>query len=313
MYPEVSLGIPLESLTLTEYDETVIIPEMIKFGIPRERWGDCIDWYHKKSAQVIHIKKEFPTTLDEIMSMGENKKVFSEESIATQKKNILLGKPYRFLTDNVTRQVEAKETDISPFRIFVPPLYGHKYKVTVDPITAVNEESDYFAMSVFDENKMEQVAVFYGNGLPLEDYADYAVSIAKIYNNALIVPESNVAAAFVTSVYNLRYYNFFYETPKARKDRVPGIRTTVSSKERIVDNLKLLLDTNQITLHDEETVNELEWFEKKVKNKIDGGVHVSMAARKGKHDDMLASVAMFVGSLNQSQLAGHKRSGISFL
>ena len=306
-------GADVDITDLNTYEQKVIIPEMIKWGIPTDEWADKIGWYRTRSLRTSKMRYEFPSSIEDILDLTSNKVVFSKESIELQRKNILAGIPMRLVTDNFSRKVEAQPTDASPFRIFKEPIFGHSYKLVVDPITAVNENSDYFAMSVFDDANLEQVAVFYGNDMPLEDYADYAVSIATIYNKALIVPESNVAAAFVQSVYNLRYYNFYYESPKARKDRMPGIRTTATSKENMIDNLKLLLDTNRIILHDEETVNELSTFEKKIKTRSDGGTTIKMAARKGHKDDEVAVCWIYVGTLNPTQLAGQKKKKLTVL
>ena len=298
---------------MSDYEEKVIIPEMIKWNIPEAEWANKIGWYRTRSLRTSKMRYEFPSSIQDILDLTSDKSVFSKESIDLQRKNILAGTPMRLVTDRFTKKVEAQPTDASPFRIFKNPVYGHQYKLVADPITAVNENTDYFAMSVFDDTNLEQVAVFYGNDMPLEDYADYAVSIATIFNRATICPEANVAAAFVQSVYNLRYYNLYYETPQKRKNREPGIRTTATSKENMIDNLKLLLDTGRIILHDEETINELSTFEKKVKQRTDGGTTVKMAARKGKKDDLVSVLWCYVGSLDKTQLSGRKRSGYAFL
>lgn len=314
MYPEYSTGINYSDLELTEYDRNVIIPEMVKYDIPKERWGDCIHWYHTKSAKLAHMKKEFPTTLDEIMEMSADKKVFSEDAIKWQRDNSQLsGTPMRFVTDNFTGKVEAQSTDASPFRMFKSPIYGHRYKLVVDPITAVSDDTDIFAMAMFDDETLEQVAVFSGKGLQVEDYADYAVSMCKIYNNAIICPESNVAAAFVTAVFALRYYNFLYESSVARKNRTPGIRTTASNKNQYIDLLTMLLDNHQIIIHDEDTLDQLGWFEKKVKNFADGSSKVTIAARKGKHDDQVSCLWIYAATLTQSQLNKGTSSHIGFI
>ena len=300
---------------LDDYENNVIIPEMIKWNIPQSEWGQKLGWYRRRKLRTSKMRYEFPSSIEDILDLTSDKKVFSDESIKAQRNNIEPGEPMRLVTDNFTKQSYAEPTNgaPSPFHIFRQPIYGHKYKLVVDPITAVNENTDYFAMSVFDDTNLEQVAVFYGNNMPLEDYADYAVAIASIYNKALITRESNVAAAFVQAVYNLRYYNFYYEDARKRKNREPGIRTTVTSKENMIDNLKLLLDTNKIILHDEETINELETFEKKIKQRSDGGTTVKMAARKGKKDDLVSCLWCYVGSLDKNQLSGNKKVGWSII
>ena len=304
--PEDNNGVDLNDLS--DYEKNRIVPEMIKWEIPMSEWAGKIGWYRTRSLRTSKMRYEFPTSIEDILDLTSNKAVFTKESIEAQRINQENGTPMRIVTDQFTKKPEMSETDASPFIVYRKPLYGHQYKLVVDPITAVNDNTDYFAMSVFDDSNLEQVAVFYGNNMPLEDYADYAVSIATLYNKALICPESNVAAAFVTSIYNLRYYNLYYENQAKRKNREPGIRTTASSKESMIDNLKLLLDTGRIILHDKETIDELETFEKKVKRNS-----VKMEARKGKKDDLVACCWIYIGSLDKSKLLGQKRSKYAFL
>lgn len=315
MYPERGLGLDYKGIELTKYDETVIIPAMIKYGVPESRWGDCIDWYHRKQLTISNIKKEFPTTIEEILAMGDDTHVFDKEWLDNQEKNILPGSPYRLITDNHTGKVEAQKVeDDSPLKIFRAPLLNHRYAVTIDPITAQNEDTDNFAMSVFDYDNNEQVAIFRGRNMPMEDYADYAVGMAKIYNRAMLIPEINVAEGFIAYVNEgHKYYNWYYENQAAKKKRTPGVRTTVSSKDRMIDVLKLLLQNKNIIIHDGVTLEELRNFVKRVKNKADGGVSVRMAARGKGHDDMVASLWIYAGTLNQQQITGKKNIGWTIL
>ena len=297
---------------LSEYEKDVMVPEMIKWNVQSEEIPQKIGWYRRRSLRTSKMRYEFPTSIQDIMDLTANKKVFSVESLEHQRTKIEAGTPYRFVTDTATRKVEAQVTDNSPFRIFRTPIYGHRYKVVADPITAANDETDVFAMQVFDDNTLEQVAVFASKGLSVEDYADYAVSMAKIYNNAQICPESNVADAFLVACRGLGYYNYYYANPVARKKREPGIRTSASSKEKMIDNLKLMLDNKRLTIHDENTIDELSWFEKKVRENADGSVRVRMQAHGKKHDDRVACLWIYVGTLDDHQMHG-KNSGFAIL
>ena len=290
--------------TLSEYERDVILPEMQKYNIPPEEFPAKIGWYRRRAMRTSKMRYEFPTSVEDILTLTSDKKVFNQDSIDYQRELVEEGTPYRLITDNITKKVEAQVTDSSPYRIFRRPVQGHRYKVVVDPIMAANEDTDMFAMSVFDDETLEQVAVFQAREYQAEEYADYAVSIAKIYNNALICPESNVADAFIVSCRALGYYFFYYSSPAARKNKDPGIRTTVSSKESMVDKLGLLLDTKKIKLHDRETVDELDTFEKKSRRSSTGAQSVKMAARKGHHDDMVATLWIYAGTLDEKQLTG---------
>ena len=292
----------------TEYDKNVIIPEMRKYGIPENEWLSKIGWYHTRGLRTSKLRYEFPSSIDDIINMTSDRMVFSEESLKRQEENILAGTPYRIVTDNATGNVEAQETDTSPFVIYKEPIYGHRYRIAIDPITAQSEDSDNFIMSVFDLQNNEQVASFADRGLQDEDYADWAVSIGTIYNKAELCPEINVANGFIVAVNARRYYHWYYQDKKARADRIPGIRTTVSSKERMIDSLSALLDRNTIIIHDEELIKELRNFVRISKKRSDGSAYIRMAAKAGHHDDRVAAAWIYAGTLDLRQIEGRKKS-----
>lgn len=306
-------GLGFTEEQMTEYDKKVIVPEMRKWGIPRERWFDKLGWYHTRALRTSKMRYEFPSSIEDIINMTSDRMVFNEGSLKKQEPNILAGKQYRVLTDNTTHKVEAQETDVSPFIIYKNPIYGHKYRIAIDPITAQSEDTDYFAMQVFDLSNNEQVAVFRDRGLQDEDYADWAVSIGMIYNKAELCPEINVAQGFIVAVNARRYFRWFYQHKKAQAERTPGLRTTVSSKELFIDKLNAMLDRETIIIHDQETLNELRNFVKIAKRRVDGTSYVRMAAKGKTHDDLCMAAAIYAGSLDMRQIEGRKRSGFAII
>lgn len=306
-------GVGLTTDNYTEYDKEVIIPEMQKYGIPESEWHDKIGWYHRRALRTSKMKYEFPTSVKDILLLTADRAVFSKESLDKQEENILAGKNYRILTDNQTKKVEAQETDISPFTIYRKPVYGHKYRIAIDPITARSDDSDNFAMHIMDLSNHEQVARFKENGLTDEEYADWAVAMGTIYNNADLCPEINVANGFVVAVNARRYYRWFYQDTKSRADRIPGIRTTVGSKEVMLDRLGSMLDRGTIIIHDEDTLDELRSMIKKIKTKTDGSKTIKMLAKKGHHDDLVAALWIYAGSLDLAQIEGRTRSNWAIL
>jgi hypothetical protein len=313
VYGQEGDGVGLTTDNYTEYDKTVIIPEMQKYGIPESEWHDKIGWYHRRALRTSKMKYEFPTSVKDILLLTADRAVFSKESLDKQEENILAGKNYRILTDNQTKKVEAQETDISPLTIYKKPLYGHKYRISIDPITARSDDSDNFAMHVMDLSNHEQVARFKENGLTDEEYADWAVAMGTIYNNADLCPEINVANGFVVAVNARRYYRWFYQDMKSRADRIPGIRTTVGSKEVMLDRLGSMLDRGTIIIHDEDTLDELRNMIKKIKTRTDGSKTIKMLAKKGHHDDLVAALWIYAGSLDLAQIEGRTRSNWAIL
>ena len=298
---------------MTDYDKEVIVPEMRKWGVPQDEWFDKLGWYHTRALRTSKMRYEFPSSIDDIINMTSDRLVFNEKSIAEQDKNLINGKKYRIVTDNGTGKVEAQETDVSPFTIYREPIFGHNYRIAIDPITAQSQDTDNFVMMVFDMSNHEQVAVFRDRGLQDEDYADWAVSIGTIYNKAQLCPESNVANGFIVAVNSRRYYKWFYQDKKNKADRIPGIRTTVSSKERMIDKLGTLLDRENIIIHDLHTVEELLSFVRHVRTRTDGSSYVRFAAKAGHHDDDIAALWIYAGSLDMRQIEGRKHSHFAMI
>ena len=298
---------------MTDYDKEVIVPEMRKWGVPQDEWFDKLGWYHTRALRTSKMRYEFPSSIDDIINMTSDRLVFNEKSIASQNENLVNGKKYRIVTDNGTGKVEAQETDVSPFTIYREPIFGHNYRIAIDPITAQSQDTDDFVMMVFDTSNHEQVAVFRDRGLQDEDYADWAVSIGTIYNKAQLCPESNVANGFCVAVNSKRYYRWFYQNKKNKADRIPGIRTTVSSKEYMVDCLGTLLDRRNIIIHDLHTIEELLSFVRHVKTRTDGSSYVRFAAKAGHHDDDIAALWIYAGSLDMRQIEGRKHVGFAMI
>lgn len=303
-------GLGFTEESLTDYDKEVIIPEMRKWGVPQEEWFNKLGWYHTRALRTSKMRYEFPSSIDDIINMTSDRMVFQEESIRKQDANVLAGKKYRIITENATGKVEAQETDISPFTIFKEPIASHSYRLAIDPITAQSADTDNFVMHVMDLSNNEQVAIFRDRELQDEDYADWAVSIATIYNKAQLCPESNVANGFIVAVNSKRYYRWFYQDKKNKADRIPGIRTSVSTKENMVDRLGTLLDRGNIIIHDEETIRELRSFVRKTSKTSD---HVRFVAKAGHHDDTVAALWIYAGSLDLKQLEGRKKSKFAII
>lgn len=306
-------GLGMTEDKLTEYDREVIIPEMQKWNIPREEWFDKIGWYHARALRTSKMKFEFPSSIEDIINITSDRCVFQKESLDAQEKNIMPGTPMRFVTDNATGKVEMQETDVSPFMMFVPPRVGHRYRITIDPITAQSDGTDFFTMVIWDMANNEQVATFHDRGLQDEDYADWAVSMGTVYNKAELCPESNVANAFCVAVNSRRYFRWVYQTKKSKSDRIPGIRTTVSSKELMLDRLGTLLDRENIIIHSAENLQELRDFIKVIKVRPDGSKYARMMAKGSKHDDFVACNWILAGSLSMAQLEGRRKSNFAII
>ena len=81
----------------------------------------------------------------------------------------------------------------------------------------------------------------------------------------------------------------------------------------MIGSLEALLDRGNIILHDEHTIDELRTFVKHVKKRIDGTTAIKMEAKKGHHDDDVAALWIYAGSLDIRQLEGKHKSGFAII
>lgn len=314
-YPEILTGYPLEAIELTEYDQKVIMPAMAEYGIPKENWGDCLLWRHRMEATMseANMRKEFPTTLEEVLAIGENKAVFTAESIAKQEKNIMPDQPYRLMTDALTGKSELQKTDESPIILYKAPVYGRRYMLVCDPIGSNSDDSDYFAATVWDIKNNEQMLNIYTRGMMIEDLADLVKGVSDIYNRAIVCPESNMSEALQACLRAKGFYNFYYIDNQKKTRREAGIRTTAASKPVMLDKTQLLLNSEKIIIHSNETLRQLRAYEKRVKNRAGGGSTVSFSAPKGDHDDLVSCVYVYAGTRTDQELAGKVGHGFTIL
>lgn len=305
MYPEQYLGLPFDAQGLSDYEQNIILPALVESGMDKEKFGDCIDWYRRKSRTTTRMFNEYPTTLEEVLKHGEDDCVFSEEILNQVEATIEEGRYYSLSCDVITNEVKAVAVEDSPVKIYREPIKGRKYAITVDPIASSDDKSDYFAASVFDRQTNEQVATILGRNRPIEDWAELTRALAILYNRATICPEANVAQAFVLTIWSKGYYNWHYVSERNRSDRKPGLQTTATSKPLMIDRVIMLLNNKNIIIHDKDTLEQMRTFVVRKRRAGDSRSSGKMEAKKGHHDDLVSTLWVYAGMLDSRQLVKH--------
>ena len=162
---------------------------------------------------------------------------------------------------------------------------------------------DYSAFSVIDITSMpyQQVCVYRNNMVTPLDYAGVLHRISKMYNNAVILVETNdIGGQVVDSLhYDYDCENIVYtENAGARGKRISsgfgnaerGVRTTITVKAIGCSMLKLLIEQRQLIVNDHDTIYELSRFSRKGK---------SYEAEKGHHDDLVMGLVLFAWMTDQ--------------
>lgn len=173
---------------------------------------------------------------------------------------------------------------------------SNRYVVSFDPQKGTSESADYGVIKVFDRYWMmegegpEVVAMYYGR-IDKDITAWMAVQIAKWYNNALLVIESNTYdsdikeddAEFIFDTISDYYDNLYARQSSDKlKENAPikyGFHTGKTTKPMIINHYTALIREKAYVERDEETLNEAQVFETKKDGKT--------GAKQGKHDDRI--------------------------
>ena len=176
------------------------------------------------------------------------------------------------------------------------PVPDNKYVMVCD--VSRGKGLDYSAFQLIDTTAMpyRQVMVYRNNLISPIDYAEVIHRIAKTYNNAAILVESNdIGQQVADTIYQeYEYENILFTESAGRSGKKIssgfssgsdiGVRTTKSVKAVGCSILKLLIEQNQLILHDHQTIKEISTFSKKAN---------SYEAESGCHDDLVMGLVLF--------------------
>ena len=180
--------------------------------------------------------------------------------------------------------------------IYEQPIPGRLYICTVDCAEGV--EADYSTINVVDvtETPYRQVAKYRNNKLPLLFFPTIIYSVAKKYNEAYALIETNNIGQQVVDIlhYDLEYENIYKlehhhikgQSISAgfRRSTSFGIKTTKSVKKIGCANLKTLIENDKLIINDFDTIAEMNTFSR---------VRDSYAAEEGNNDDLVMGLVLF--------------------
>jgi hypothetical protein len=180
-------------------------------------------------------------------------------------------------------------SDTQDFTIFQKPVPGNNYVMTVD--TSRGTSQDYSAFTIVDVSKVPYtvVAKYRNNTISSMLYPNVVFKIAKQYNDAWVLVESNDVGAQVADIL---YHEMEYEnTLMSNKDTVTnwgssglGIRTTNKVKRIGCSTLKTLIEEDKLVINDYDILFELSNFISK------GGTY---KADDGYNDDLAMCLVLF--------------------
>jgi hypothetical protein len=187
-------------------------------------------------------------------------------------------------------------SSIEGFDIYEEPIKDRLYITTVDCSEGVN--LDYSTINVLDvsQTPYKQVAKYRNNKLPLLFFPTVIYSIAKKYNEAYVLIETNNIGQQVVDIlhYDLEYENIYkLEHHHIKGQSISGgfkrsasfgLKTTKSVKKIGCANLKTLVENDKLIVNDFDTIAEMNTFVR---------VRDSYAAEEGNNDDLVMGLVIF--------------------
>lgn len=179
---------------------------------------------------------------------------------------------------------------------YAEPIANNMYVIICD--VSEGKGLDYSAFQVINITAMpySQVARFYSNIIPPQEYAQVIRNAAVTYNHAAILIEhESLGPQVAEAIYSdLDYDNLLFTesagsvgkriTTRMGKGVDKGVKMTVTVKKTGCAILKLLVEQNQLIINDFDTIEELSRFSRKGS---------SYEAEAGCHDDLVIGLVLF--------------------
>jgi hypothetical protein len=197
------------------------------------------DWnWYKEQREVLGPRKTAQEIDGDFLASGNN--VFDLMDIRTIEEIIAENKPLRVLEGG-------------NLKIFSDPDPYAKYVIGAD--IATGRANDYTAFSIMATDGEEAGA--YKGKIPIDKATKLLLKYGRLYNNAMLAPESNdIGLGVAINIQNSGYKNLYYSKhllrkkgePKPKVEEIPGWYTTKKNRPIIIADLEEDIRNDTINL-----------------------------------------------------------------
>ena len=187
------------------------------------------------------------------------------------------------LLDNIEEDFDIKYNN--RMRVWRDPDPRFQYVIGVD--ISLGRGADYSAFHVINAYDGTQVAEFYSNKTPINEFSKILFNEGNYYNAALMVVEKNsIGAAIIEDLYmELEYENLWHDDKGE-----PGLAITNKNREGLLATMEEYIRLNRVKITSRRTVNELNTFIVNGQNKAQ--------ADQNCHDDLVMSLVLTLKGLH---------------
>lgn len=278
-----------------EYDPTKIIHWTEKSFLERNfeeakelinnGYKPCSDWFEKMVKKLKYDKRKVSQEL-ECNFLGSGDNVFDSRLMQKIRENYILEPQNRMLGNQLW--------------IWKDPVIGHKYIMGVD--VSRGDSEDFSSFQIVDFDTREQVAEFVGK-LPPDTMAEICFKWANMYSAYVVIDiTGGMGVSTSRKLQELGYKDLYVDgedmnntwkyNPKSA-EKIPGIN---------FNNKRVQI----IASYEEAMRHDFRIYSQRLYNEMDTFIYINGRPdhQKGRHDDLLMSVAMatYVGETSFSKL-----------
>jgi hypothetical protein len=198
-----------------------------------------------------------------------------------------LGTGDTYIEGDVLKQISSQTSEEyftkynNRMRVWQDPQPHYTYLISCD--TSLGRDRDYSAFHVINLYNGQQVAEFYSNRTPINEFAKILFNEGMLYNVAHVICERNtIGNNLIDWLYNVYEYENLWADDK---DDL-GFQVTAKNRDSILAELEEALRTELLKINSTRTCDELTTF-----IITEGG---RAAAERGHHDDLVMSLALAV-------------------
>ena len=189
------------------------------------------------------------------------------------------GENLKMLVENQTMKFDIKYNN--RMRVWKDPEPYYDYVIGVD--VALGRDRDHSAFHIINRYTGEQVAEFYSNKTPINEFAEIIAAEGNYYNLANVLIERNtIGNNLIDWLFNiLEYENLWMES-----NGDFGVQVSTKNRETLLARMEEFIRVNAIKINSKRTVDELLTFIITNSGKAE--------ADMGKNDDLVMSLALTV-------------------
>lgn len=182
-------------------------------------------------------------------------------------------------------------------RVWKDPHPEYTYTIGVD--CALGRDRDYSAFHVMNNYTGEQVAEFYSNRTPINEFASIIAKEGTFYNTATVVAERNtIGENLIDWLLNILEYDNLWMDEKGTF----GFLTNLRTREQMLATMEEFIRNKVVKINSKRTIDEFLTFIIDENGKI--------TADAGKNDDLIISLALSILVMRQnSEILGIKIGG----